>query len=56
MVDYLSVAGLEAVALNSERSTLNLIGTRLTTSVQLIAALGGSWEGLPDLARDSGAD
>jgi NodT family efflux transporter outer membrane factor (OMF) lipoprotein len=56
MVDYLSVAGLEAVALSSERNTLNLIGTRLTTSVQLIAALGGGWEGLPDLAHDSGAD
>ncbi|MCD0504175.1 efflux transporter outer membrane subunit [Bordetella petrii] len=46
LVDYLSVAVLETSALNNERSALTLMGSRLTTSVQLIAALGGGWQGL----------
>lgn len=46
-IDYLSVATLEATALNSERTALTLMATRLTASVQLITALGGGWEGLP---------
>ncbi|WP_144632529.1 efflux transporter outer membrane subunit [Bordetella genomosp. 13] len=47
MVDFLSVATLQATALNAERSALSLVGSRLVASVQLIAALGGGWEGLP---------
>ncbi len=31
-------------ALNSERTLLNLLGTQLTASVQLISALGGGWQ------------
>uniref|UniRef100_UPI0039F0B13D efflux transporter outer membrane subunit n=1 Tax=Bordetella sputigena TaxID=1416810 RepID=UPI0039F0B13D len=45
LVDYLSVAVLENTALNSERDAISLIGNRLVASVQLIAALGGGWDG-----------
>jgi NodT family efflux transporter outer membrane factor (OMF) lipoprotein len=43
LVDYLSVAVLEATALNNETTYLSLIGNRLAATVQLIAALGGGW-------------
>jgi outer membrane protein TolC len=43
-VDFNSVVNVQATALNNERNTLSLLGTRLTTSVQLIAALGGGWQ------------
>ncbi|WP_271412216.1 efflux transporter outer membrane subunit [Pseudomonas sp. Q1-7] len=43
-VDYNSVVTNQATALNNERTLLTLMGSRLTTSVQLIAALGGGWE------------
>lgn len=46
-IDYLDVAALETSALNSERTALSLIASQLTASVQLIAALGGGWDGLP---------
>ncbi|CAM4045931.1 efflux transporter outer membrane subunit [Bordetella tumulicola] len=46
-INYLDVATLEASALNSERTALTLMANRLTASVQLIAALGGGWDGLP---------
>ncbi|MDP3366079.1 MAG: hypothetical protein Q8S49_08650, partial [Pseudomonas sp.] len=29
---------------NNERTNLTLLGSRLTASVQLIAALGGGWQ------------
>jgi len=45
MIDYLSVVQVEATALNAERAALQLQAQRLTTSVQLIAALGGGWQG-----------
>ncbi|WNF48779.1 efflux transporter outer membrane subunit [Pseudomonas sp. SG20056] len=44
-VDFNSVVSVQATALNNERSTLSLLGNRLTASVQLIAALGGGWQG-----------
>ncbi|WAI83694.1 MULTISPECIES: efflux transporter outer membrane subunit [Achromobacter] len=44
LVDYLSVAVVDATALNSERNALSLLGTRLLASVNLIVALGGGWE------------
>ncbi|EHK64703.1 efflux transporter outer membrane subunit [Achromobacter arsenitoxydans] len=47
LVDYLSVAVVDATALNSERNALSLLGSRLVASVNLIVALGGGWEGLP---------
>ncbi|WXL27706.1 efflux transporter outer membrane subunit [Ectopseudomonas mendocina] len=43
-VDYNAVVNIQATALANERTTLNLLGSRLTASVQLIAALGGGWE------------
>ncbi|MCY1382183.1 hypothetical protein D9M69_701750 [compost metagenome] len=43
-MDYNSVVTNQATALDNERTVLTLMGTRLTTSVQLIAALGGGWE------------
>ena len=46
-VDYNSVIGVQTTALSNERSHLTLLGNRLTTSVQLIAALGGGWDGNP---------
>lgn len=42
-VDYLSVASIQATALSNERNALTLLGSQLTASVQLIAALGGGW-------------
>lgn len=43
-VDYNSVVNVQATALSNERSSLTLLGSRLTASVQLITALGGGWE------------
>ena len=43
-VDYNSVVNVQATALNNERTALTLLGSRLTASVQLIAALGGGWD------------
>ncbi|BAN48956.1 efflux transporter outer membrane subunit [Metapseudomonas resinovorans] len=43
-LDFNSVVNNQATALNSERTVLTLAGSRLTTSVQLIAALGGGWD------------
>ncbi|CAM3731767.1 efflux transporter outer membrane subunit [Bordetella flabilis] len=45
LIDYLDVAVLENTALNAERSAISLVGNRLIASVQLIAALGGGWNG-----------
>jgi len=42
-VDFLSVATVQTTALNNERTNLTLLGSRLTSSVQLITALGGGW-------------
>ena len=46
-VDFNSVVSVQASALNNERTRLSLLGSRLSASVQLIAALGGGWQGLP---------
>ncbi|XLY90300.1 efflux transporter outer membrane subunit [Ectopseudomonas mendocina] len=43
-VDFNSVVNVQATALNNERTNLTLLGSRLTASVQLIAALGGGWD------------
>ncbi|MGE8688179.1 MAG: efflux transporter outer membrane subunit [Achromobacter sp.] len=44
LVDYLSVAVVDATALSSERNALSLLGNRLAASVNLIVALGGGWD------------
>lgn len=51
-VDFNSVVNVQATALSNERSALTLLGSRLTASVQLIAALGGGWQAAPlEVAR-----
>ncbi|TRM49900.1 efflux transporter outer membrane subunit [Achromobacter sp. LC458] len=55
LVDYLSVAVVDATALNSERNALSLLGTRLVASVNLIVALGGGWDGLPAVQKADAA-
>lgn len=47
LIGFLDVVTAQTTALNSERTLLTLQQSRLISSVQLIAALGGSWEGLP---------
>ena len=42
-VDYNDVVSVQATTLSNERTNLTLLGSRLTASVQLIAALGGGW-------------
>ncbi|HLD65543.1 MAG TPA: efflux transporter outer membrane subunit, partial [Pseudomonas sp.] len=42
--DFNAVVIVQAAALNNERTHLSLLGSRLTASVQLIAALGGGWQ------------
>ncbi|MBM7061932.1 efflux transporter outer membrane subunit [Pseudomonas sp. UL073] len=43
-IDYNSVVNVQTSALSNERTLLGLRGSRLTASVQLIAALGGGWD------------
>ncbi|MEG7361678.1 efflux transporter outer membrane subunit [Pseudomonas citronellolis] len=43
-IDYLDVATTQATLLSQRQSLLSLTSTQMVTSVQLIAALGGSWE------------
>ncbi|MBC9250751.1 RND transporter [Pseudomonas alcaligenes] len=45
-VEFTDVVSVQTTALSSERSRLTLQGSRLTASVQLIAALGGGWDGV----------
>ncbi|MDR9752804.1 efflux transporter outer membrane subunit [Pseudomonas sp. SZMC_28357] len=45
LIAYLDVVVVQATALSNERSVLNLLQSRLIASVQLIAALGGGWDG-----------
>jgi len=45
LIAYLDVVVVQATALSNERSVLTLLQSRLVTSVQLIAALGGGWDG-----------
>lgn len=46
VIDYLDVATTQATSLNERQTLLSLVATQLTASVQLLAALGGGWEGL----------
>ncbi|WP_319006041.1 efflux transporter outer membrane subunit [Methylobacillus gramineus] len=47
LISFLDVVTAQTTALNNERTLLTLQQTRLINSVQLVAALGGGWEGLP---------
>ncbi|MGV8842620.1 MAG: efflux transporter outer membrane subunit [Pseudomonas sp.] len=51
ILDYNAVVNVQATALANERTSLNLLGSRLTASVQLIAALGGGWQ-IKDLVEE----
>jgi outer membrane protein TolC len=44
LVTYLDVATAQTAALNQERNAVQLQGARLTTSVNLIKALGCGWQ------------
>jgi hypothetical protein len=50
LIAYMDVV-VQATALNNERSNLSLLQSRLIASVQLIAALGGGWDGQLRAAR-----
>jgi NodT family efflux transporter outer membrane factor (OMF) lipoprotein len=43
-VSYLNVITAQVAALNSEKTAVNILGRRMTASVLLIKALGGSWK------------
>jgi len=43
VIDYLDVATTQATSLSEQQTLLSLVATQLVTSVQLQAALGGSW-------------
>jgi NodT family efflux transporter outer membrane factor (OMF) lipoprotein len=45
LIAYIDVVVVQATALSNERSVLNILQSRLIASVQLIAALGGGWDG-----------
>jgi NodT family efflux transporter outer membrane factor (OMF) lipoprotein len=45
LIAYLDVVQVQATALSNERTVLTLLQTQLVASVQLIAALGGGWDG-----------
>ncbi|WKN23420.1 efflux transporter outer membrane subunit [Azotobacter vinelandii] len=44
MIDYLDVATTQNTSLSEQQSVLQLVGTQLVASVQLIVALGGGWQ------------
>lgn len=48
VIGYLDVVTVQATALNNERTVLSLLQSRLIASVQLMAALGGGWDGQLD--------
>jgi NodT family efflux transporter outer membrane factor (OMF) lipoprotein len=52
LIAYLDVVVVQATALSNERSVLTLLQSRLITSVQLIAALGGGWDGQMQVTRE----
>jgi NodT family efflux transporter outer membrane factor (OMF) lipoprotein len=44
IVSYLNVIAAQAIALNNERSAVDVQGRRLVASVQLVRAIGGGWD------------
>jgi outer membrane protein TolC len=43
-VSYLNVIAAQTIALNNERTALNVQGRRFLASVQLVRAVGGGWD------------
>ena len=50
LIAYIDVVVVQATALSNERTVLNILQSRLIASVQLIAALGGGWDGDLDVS------
>ncbi|CAI8743305.1 outer membrane protein, multidrug efflux system [Pseudomonas sp. IT-93MI4] len=50
LIAYIDVVVVQATALSNERTVLNILQNRLIASVQLIAALGGGWDGQLDVS------
>jgi NodT family efflux transporter outer membrane factor (OMF) lipoprotein len=44
IVSYLNVIAAQTIALNNERTALNVRGRRFLASVQLVRAVGGGWD------------
>ncbi|MGE5792995.1 MAG: efflux transporter outer membrane subunit [Bacteroidota bacterium] len=44
IVSYLNVIAAQTIALNNERTALNVQGRRFLASVQLVRAVGGGWD------------
>ncbi|MBY8935976.1 efflux transporter outer membrane subunit [Pseudomonas fluorescens] len=53
LIAYIDVVVVQATALSNERSVLNILQSRLIASVQLIAALGGGWDGQLDVSDNT---
>jgi len=45
-VNYLNVVTAQTTSLTNQRAELTITNARLVATVQLIAALGGGWDGL----------
>ena len=54
-VSYLSVIVTQAIALNNERTALDIAGRRMNASVLLVKALGGGWNASSLLSVDDPA-
>jgi NodT family efflux transporter outer membrane factor (OMF) lipoprotein len=52
LIAYIDVVVTQAAALSNERSNLDLLQSRLIASVQLIAALGGGWDGQLEVSEN----
>lgn len=52
LIAYLDVVVVQATALSNERSVLSLQQSRLIASVNLIAALGGGWDGQTQVSKN----
>lgn len=50
IVNYLDVVTVQTIALNNERTAIDILGRRMTAGVLLIKALGGGWEGKVKIA------
>lgn len=44
IINYLDVVTVQTIALNNERTAIDILSRRMTASVLLIKALGGGWE------------
>ncbi len=52
LIAYLDVVVVQATALSNEQSVLTVLQSRLIASVQLIAALGGGWDGQLEMSKN----